>query len=97
MRFPPENGLRSASATARSAPESQSKTSPDAFFAPSTEKIPKTMTRTQGQERGPSTAASVVPRSIDAAEASVIFGSATRQTPHQNRGSKAGRSRFVQG
>jgi hypothetical protein len=79
--LPPENGLRSSSVTAWSAPESQSTISPEAFLAASMQKMPATVTASQPQCSGPAWAASAVPSSIPATEASVILGSATRQTP----------------
>src|SRR5579864_7020808 len=80
-RLPPEKGLRSSGAIPRSAPESKSKISPDAFLATSIAKIPTTVMPSQKKLMRPPTAAAHAPRKIEAMEASEILGSAKRQKP----------------
>ncbi|HQZ39414.1 MAG TPA: hypothetical protein PLH72_10280 [Vicinamibacterales bacterium] len=76
--MPPENGVRSSAWIAWSVPESQSKISPDAFLAASMQKIPNAVIANQPHDMSPCAAAAHAPTIIDAADASVIFGSARR-------------------
>lgn len=76
--------------SAWSTPWSQSTTSPQAFLATSSAKMPATVGANQPYASGPAAAAPPPPSDMAAKEASEIFGSASYQKPVRTQGASDG-------